>query len=366
VTRQETGMGRIVEVVHPAFVDHIPQRGSVARATMMRIATPVQVATHPRDAFERAFEMPGPVRGVHTRIMAGPGGLWEFVEALGENPVTEDELVLYLTGELGAGPLREMLQSRFDRTPVAAHGDGSGYGKALVTAFRGVPGDLDRSRRVLHDGRDRARADLAAFFASDVALVGGKLAMRARPLVHVAASEQPSAFMRLGIVMPRLGLIPCTPGTLEQVSRICNRPFRETRALDPDTIAEWATARAGEDALDDVRWALNALAGPVREMLVRCAEAGGYALNWQQRIRDMADALRPVEIRALTGRAGEDLAHEVRLLRNGIDRLAVSSAHTIRDEHAPLLKRVMDEVVMPRVDALDLDDVEALSGLAPA
>jgi hypothetical protein len=348
----------IVMAVHPALVRIAPTRARRERVGVVRMVSPVRIAQGEARDFSGVLDLPASPLAPARRLLSGPGGIWEAVATADGAPIGGDALAAWL-GDIDCGEdVREALDARFDGTPLASHGDGSTYEPGnIARAYRGKPDPDGGAGRDPQGAGTRARADLAAFLESDVRVVDGRLLLRARPLATIDTWAVPS----LSFGSPRsthdFRVIAATPATLDDV--VAAVPG--LRIADVAAVERWkGLADLVEDDLDDVRWALNAWAGPVRQLLDHCLSIEWIAPADADAVREARDGLCEVEARALVGLAGRDsLQGPFDLLAAGI---ALGRAHGIgRAERQGLegLRTRFETLLAPRLGASA--DILALS-----
>jgi len=366
----------IVDVAHPAPVSFVPPRARRERFVHAAMRSPVELV---EDDLARSVEV-GPLFPKQVGVMAEPmrlldGRLWCPVAAHGKSgPFREaalDEFVAWLSGR-ETGGLTRFFQRQFAGTPLVAL-DTDARADAIVMApgveTRGEDLDLSLSRKILSDGRDRARAEVARYVAEEIRVLGGRPYMRSAPVLKVEGSNGPWSYeirSRAWKDDPDMRTLPALPGTFEAVVRILRglggRPSENTRY--ESERQRWASlVPAGAIEGDDVRFVLNHFAEPVRKSLDNAIVGAGARPHSRERLEAARQDMRGIVIAAMTGTAHHDGTAAVLTMR---EALAAWKADPGAGSHGQeFLLAFLDKVVIPRIDAQAVADLDEVGLLAP-
>lgn len=367
----------VVEVRHPAAIVHVPARGRAERLSLAETVIPVGIPVlAPRDVEKvdrRSFlggAEPGPFscwRG--ARYVRHDGGLWRGLEGRNHkgNPqqVLAPDLFAYLTRDPAA---RLTLDDAFRGTPVVAWGLGQVQDviEPMRPSPRGEPIDVEGSRTIRRDDRNRAGIAIARHLTRRIMLVGDEAYERIAPVAYLTDVGY-STHGQGGVAVQRR-LAPGRTLHASPVSRdaaVTQRGFWVPEMYDAGARAWLALGIEAEiDALIP-RAALDGLAGMTRLALdarIRSPEEGDDA----QRIGELHTRVRDLEIDALTGVAeGEDPLPGLRTLAEALEAVVatrpwhhgqLNAAFTLcdlRDYYVPQAERAF-------APAMDAEDVESL------
>ena len=360
----------VVETLHPAVVVHTPARARDQRLSLVALRTPVAIPRLREGEIERfdGSDLGGTAFADYAFARHG-GGLWRPVVALDANVspvgVRADMLAAYLSGDPDA-PLD--LWPTFMGTPVAAWGQGRVRDVAYPSSpgCRGVPVDVDGSRAVARDDRDRARAAVAGHLGRRFAVVGDEVWERLVPTLVLYPNGMREVETEHRFVHG-LGLV-ASPASRAAAEGILAFPPGKEAEADVEALAG-----LGLDAEIDARVprvVLDQLAGFVRLALdARLAEAGARPID-EDRGAALRARVRSLELDALTGLAdGDDPLPGLGVLEEGL-RFALGGggyAHELFDGRKSL--RHLKDHYLPeaeRVFASDRhEDFEALAGVCP-
>ena len=261
--------------------------------------------------------------------------------------------------------VRAALDLRLDGTPLAAHGDGQVHDPSrLRRAFRGEE-ETEPGRTLVHDGRDPARAVLAAFLHEEVALAGDRLVLRCRPLAVIDTWGPRGLVLGPGRGDPDFRVLPARPESLDAILPLA----RDPRGADPAALAAWrALERHWPDEGEEVRWALDAWSGPLRRLLDLCLDLPWLDPAVRPAIETTRDELRESEFLAPLGCAGRvSPARPFQALVRGAALAAEHATGRVAALGLDDLHVRLTGLLSPRLRTDALPEAEALAALpAPA
>lgn len=357
----------IVEALHPAPASYVPPRARIERFALVACRSPVEIV---EDSLARSVELqplfPDKEGANREELRLLDGRLWSPVGAReGTGPfreATREEFAEWLSGR-GAEPFGTHFERQFAGTPLVALGPDPRPNSLVMSRgpqSRGDDIDVSASRKVTLDGRERSRANVARYMAEEVRLLDGRPYMRVAPLLHVEGVMDRLTYTIESRIWPRSPGMRTLPATHETLAACLGIQIRLGKT--PPNEANEAIRRRWSDLVpvgslpdDDVAYVLNNFSGPVARGFDQAIE--GMGERTAAPFRAAREALRPVEIAALTGTAHYDPERSVTALRQALELWLARPRASHGQNH---LKAFLDEVVVPRMDARAAADLEGI------
>jgi hypothetical protein len=375
-------VGPVVVAVHPAPVRHLPRKAVHPRTSIVRMATPVRVASADMGEF-----VPVEGGGARTRGMAMRGGLpWirlrKGYASRTSVPVPREAFLAWLGGD-GAGEFGPVLDDLLRGTPLVAaveRTEGAGYRqKRGARGEDAAPGPGETFR----DGRPDAPAAVVRYMAEEVALVADGVMVRCRPLAAlgraggaVRAWLEPFPLSVAGSA-PFLGDAPLPVG-VDRVRRAWVHwfpdeldPVRESR--DVAAYRGALSAHGGPDvaAVDDLHHLAHALPAFLGNQLWpavngRGRDADGGRIPATPALAELDRRLWGVRCRAIVGGVGSDeIPAVLALMEEAASDLSLTNGPPpLGGGVAPVLAYLVSGIV-PGQAAVPSEDLDALSAFAP-
>lgn len=359
----------IVNVVHPAIVVRIPPRGRIERMDMARCVTPARLRVADAREFVPVATIERDVQHHPMALSLHRGRLWSPLirRAWGgpASPMPAEEFGAFLEGRL-KGSVADGLDRAFLRTPLVAFaGRPAGTAFAAPEPTRGSDLDVDGSRSVIRDDRERAAADAVAYLEGAVAIVDGIAHVRRSPLAHVSAMGA-DTHVRVwdGHDPQAYDTMLATPGSIEDVLAMPASSRVTMPGHDANTRAFLGLPDAALEG-DDARRVVNAFAGALRCTMEELGRRTGAGHPDEGAIADSLVRLREAELLALTGVAhavGEpiriaEFEEALSLHARNRDRKAGDRGHA-------RLATYLARVLKPRLASATAGDIDALGSLA--
>lgn len=388
-------MAIVVEALHPSAVLHVPAGKRKVQLDHVATRSPVEVTAIGRDDVapvghreREALDLPGFRRDDRDPLyrVSGSGSLWCVLRSPGGAPVSDQEFLLALAGD-PEDPRDEPLGLEAYGTPFRLGGHVTKRTFDWIAASRGVPVDLERSRSVERDDRDRAGQALARFVSEGYRIDRdrGWVLARMGVVFHGARGRAFKAALDLG-QGPHLleGPHALASGAADHPATVAYASEKGGMAREMPLAEAWLKATGGGDEGHGARIAANAMPGILRRIALDCADR---RVAWKDRdgadrLREMAAALLPHAVDGMTGlhryagwpevetvlRKVVAAAREMHGMRTRTLPTELGEANDIRAlEVASGMGTVVARGYLPAIPVAPHagEDMEALGGVAP-
>jgi hypothetical protein len=282
----------IVPARFPAVVRHVPVGGRHERVGVVSLEGSVSI----REAARKDFAML-PVSVAELGLFTAGGEVWTQIRRPGlgkQQAYGAEEFLRWLAkDDVRDG---DNLAWKFVRTPLAAAAVRlSPKGFATYKAERGSQGPL-RAKEIVWDGREGSAARLQAWLDANLAIVGGTVLRRLRPLASVLNHGGKN------VVTLSLGDHSFNTGLPVELARIDEAaawdPQPEGVYRNPDVVNVIAAAGPPPPRGDDALFLASVLPGHVAETIERLGLTGRAV---DGTTRDLGLALRPHADAGMTG-----------------------------------------------------------------
>jgi hypothetical protein len=355
----------IVTALHPACVVHVPHRGRNQRLDLVRVATPIEVPEVEFRDLEAVrwplFDFQTPPRPAYRH----DGGFWTALSSDGTGKTTgAAALRAYLAGASG----HFHLDLEFAGTPLCAivrNDSPMHFDERERREKAGVEVDVDRSREVLRDDRERAALALHAYVGRSLRLFGGAAYVRREPVACLWESG-PSyggivGIHRTGRLQGYVGGVAGQDTFEAMLAHVAARVGSPTHSPE---IQPWLETPFG-DALDGVAHRLVAASfpGAVRR---QCEDEAGrpHRIDDAPRLLALAAALRSAEIDAMAGLTDPDPRRPLGLLLDALEAaIPTIPGEKVHTRGPEFLRDMLRDHYLPTLPAREppSEDVAALA-----